>query len=66
MDNSHNWIFHKNSYTGKWHAVKSDEYFLLKNDLNNPSVLSSSSVDTLIEIINKTNGDPELIKKLTK
>ena len=66
IPNTHNWIFHKNHYTGNYHAVKSEDYFLLKNDISNPKVLSSSKIETLEEIINKTNGDPELIKILIK
>ena len=55
IENSHNYVFHKNAYTGFWHAVKSEDYFLLKNDLENPRVLKHTNIYSLLEIIEK-NG----------
>lgn len=66
MANTHNWIFHKNDYTGSWHAVKAEDYFLLKNDINNPKVLAAEYIEDLESLINKTDGDPSEIKKLLK
>jgi len=61
----HNWIFNFNEHTQKWVAVTRDNYFDLFNSSNSENCLKSSSIDTLIELINKTNGDIEKIKVLT-
>lgn len=66
ISNVHNWLFHKNEYTGRWYAAKRDDIHLMFNDIQNPKVLSSTNPDTLVEIINKTDGNPELLNKLTK
>jgi len=64
MNNIHDWIFHKNCYTNKWCAVKRDNYNLLFSNYNSPLVLKSSSIKTLEDLINKTDGDEKAISKL--
>lgn len=66
MTNTHGWLFHKNAYTNKWHAAKREDVHLLFNDIQNSKVLRSSSIDTLQELINRTNGDHKQINKLIK
>lgn len=58
----HNWIFNFNEYTQKWSAVTRDNYFDLFNGCKD--CLKSSNINTLIELINKTNGDDNKIKEL--
>lgn len=62
MDNISNWIFHLNPITNNWEATTRDNY----NDLfsNNKEVLKSKDINILIELIEKTNGDPIKINKL--
>ena len=38
-------------------AVKRDDFPLLFSDIKNKNILKSNKIETLIEIINKTNGD---------
>lgn len=70
MKNTHGWLFHKNAYTNKWHAARREDIHLLFNDIQNPKVLRSSSIATLEELINRTNGDEsqlnELVNKVKK
>lgn len=66
MDNTHDWVFHKNTYTKKWHAVKRENYAMLFSNISDPRVLKRSSIHTLEELINKTNGDVNKINKLLK
>lgn len=61
----HDWIFHYNSYKNRWDATTRDNYPALFSGLNE-GVISSSNFNTLIEIIEKTGGDKEKIKKLIK
>ncbi len=56
---THNWLFHENELTGKWHAAKREDAHLLFNDSTNPKVLRSSNINTLREIIRKTDGDTD-------
>jgi hypothetical protein len=62
MSNISGWIFNYNDYTHLWSAAKREDYFELFNG-NKGRVLSSSNIETLIELINKTDGDPTLIEK---
>lgn len=61
----YDWVFHFNTYTQKWDATTRDNYNLLFNDRKSGKVLSSSELWTLVEIINRTNGNPDKIEKLT-
>lgn len=61
----HDWVFHYNTYTGNWDATTRSNYNALFNGKNS-EVLSSKDIWTLIEIINRTNGDKTKIQKLTK
>ena len=60
----HDWVFHYNTYTGHWDATTRENYNALFNGKNS-GVLSSKDIWTLIEIINRTNGNKSKIEKLT-
>ena len=64
IDNLHNFIFHYNSITKNWEAVNRDDYHLLFSDNGNDKVLKSKSIDTLRELIIRTNGDQDKINEL--
>jgi len=64
MKNTHGWLFHKNAYTNKWHAAKREDANLLFNDIHNPKVLRSSSITTLEELINRTDGNESQLNAL--
>lgn len=62
----YHYVFHYNGYTGLWSAIPRDVYQQYWNDPDVPGVIRSSSIQTLTEIIYKTNGNLELIEKLLK
>lgn len=64
--NMHDWVFHKNTYSGKWEAVKREHYADLFNNHKSKHILRSSSIKTLEEIINKTDGDENKINEMLK
>lgn len=60
----YDWVFSYNPYTRKWRAAKRENY----NELfsGGDTIISSSSIDTLIEIIIKTGGDISKADKLVE
>lgn len=58
--NLYQWLFHYNHLSEKWNAFKREDYVDVFNGKKKP--LSSSKIDTLIEIIEKTNGDVTKLK----
>ena len=63
-DHLHDWIFHYNAVKGVWDATTRENYNSLFNNRDH-GILSSKDIWTLIELINRTNGDNLKIKKLT-
>lgn len=66
--NLYGWIFKYNPYEDVWNATRDDNYFSLANG-HNHKVLSTKgigNIGTLLDIINKTDGDRKKIKKLVK
>ena len=62
----YDWMFHYNPYTKKWAAIPKDlknEYF---TNYKHPRIIRSSSIDTLVELLIKTEGDPKKLDKLVK
>lgn len=60
----HNWVFHYNQYTDLWNAARREDYNLLFSNLKSDRVLKSRRVETLTELIAKTNGEKIKIDKL--
>lgn len=60
------WVFHFNPYNKIWNAIPREHYLDYWSGDNDDKIIKSHSIDTLIEIILKTNGDNKLIKKLIK
>jgi hypothetical protein len=62
-DNLYDWVFHYNHISKTWAAVKRDEiadYFNGKAK----DVLTSKKHSTLVDIITKTSGDSDKLRKL--
>lgn len=57
------WVFTYNTYTNKWKASKREHYGQLFSG-DKGDVLSSSSIDTLQELIIRTGGDKVKLKEL--
>jgi hypothetical protein len=62
----YHFVFHYNAFSGLWSAIPRDVYQQYWNEPDIPGVIRSSSIQTLTEIIYKTNGNLELIEKLLK
>ena len=60
------WVFHYNSFDDTWGAAKRENQTDLFNDRKSKNVLSSKNIKDLIELINKTNGDENKLKRLVK
>lgn len=67
MEELYGWVFNYNPFTSKWRAVKREFYpMLFSEDENKAPVLSSGSIETLVELIVRTEGIKENIDKLVK
>jgi hypothetical protein len=62
----YDWVFRFNPMDGKWYCAKRDHYNDLFSNMNSEHLLKSSSIKTLIELINKTDGDMSKLEKLIK
>lgn len=62
----YDWVFRFNSIDKMWYGVKRENYNDLFSDLSSKNILKSSSIKTLAEIINKTDGDIKKINSLLK
>lgn len=61
MDNLYDYVFHYNPYNKKWNAIPRDKYLEYWSSKGVEGVLSSSSYETLLELI--TRG-PDFIKNI--
>lgn len=61
MSNLYDYLLHYNHYNGVWSAIPRDKYNAYWSEKKVDGVLSSSSIDTLIEIITKGK---DFIKKI--
>lgn len=60
------WVFVYNPFDQMWNAVPRDIYTQYWNHYKHPRVIRSSKYATLIEILYKTKGDEQEIKKIGK
>lgn len=68
MENLYGWAFNYNPHTQNWRAIKREHYtemFSKTEDENGP-MLVSRDIQTLIDLIVRTNGEKESIDKLIK
>jgi hypothetical protein len=66
MKNLTGWVFVYNEYTEYWQAARREDYNLLWNVISSDKVLKSKKIETLIEIIIKTEGNFSKIKRILK
>ncbi len=64
--NMYDWVFHFNTYTGKWCGAKREHYNDLFNNASSDNIICSKSIHTLHELVNRTNGNKVKINKLVK
>lgn len=60
------YVFHFNHFTELWNAVPRDQYNQYWSDSKTDGVLRSKSIETLVEIIQKTGGSRSLLEQLTR
>jgi hypothetical protein len=58
----YDWLFHYNPFTHKWNAFRREDYSAYFNGEKKP--ISSKDLDTLVELIGRTDGDDKKISKL--
>ena len=61
-----NWIFNKCPVTDIWRTAKKEHYNDMFNDFSSKNVLRSSSINTLIELITKFEGDISKINEYVR
>lgn len=64
MNTLYDWVFNFNPYKNIWNAVKREDYKDLFNESASDNVLSSSNIETLTSLIEKTDGDKDKIQEL--
>lgn len=60
------WVFNYNPYTKQWAAVPRASYQNYWSNYNTEGVYKSKNINTLIEVLIKSKGDPKEIEKLIK
>lgn len=60
------WVFHFNPYAQVWNATKRETYNDLFNKPSSKNVITSSKIDTLIHLIQITDGNISKMNKLAK
>jgi hypothetical protein len=64
---SYNWIFHYNAYTSTWAGFHRDDYHAYWNGGESTfAIIKSSKIETVQEIIKKTEGNKTLLNELTR
>jgi hypothetical protein len=58
-----NWVFHFNPYTNQWAAIPRELYNDYWNNYELERVIKSNKFSTLLEIVQKTEGE-DIEKKL--
>jgi hypothetical protein len=59
----YNWVFHFNPYTNQWAAIPRELYNDYWSNYELEGIIRSSKFSTLLDIIQKTEGD-DIEKKL--
>lgn len=62
MSTLNEWIFHFNPHRKVWEAATRSNYNQIFS--GGEDVLRSSKIETLVEIVNKTDGDKDKIEEL--
>lgn len=64
MEHLYNWVFHYNHFNKIWSAIPRDHYFDYWENAKHPSIIRSSSMETLIELTKKVKEDPDFLTKI--
>jgi hypothetical protein len=68
MDNEYlqNWVFVFNPFKKIWNAIPRECYNDYWNNIKHPDVIRSSKIETLLEVLHKTQGEKSKLNKLGK
>lgn len=61
MENLYGWWFTYNIYNKIWHACKAEDISEVYNNHGSKKVISSPSIDTLIELVIRAQGELEKV-----
>jgi hypothetical protein len=61
---AYNFVFHYNSYTKLWSTIPRESYNDYWNDTNNVNIIRSSEINTLIDLLSKTDGNKNKLEQL--
>lgn len=59
----YDWVFHFNPYTNQWAAIPKNSYNDYWNEHESECIIRSTSFNTILEILYKTEGE-DIEKKL--
>ncbi len=62
--NLYGWLFTYNPYQNKWSCAKRDNYADMFSDRKSKQVYSSTKIETLIEIITKTDFEEHALSDI--
>jgi hypothetical protein len=57
------WVFHYNAIAQGWAAIPRELYNQYWSNYNLEGIIRSSKIETLLQILHKTKGDPIEIEK---
>jgi hypothetical protein len=60
----YDWVFHYNPYSEMWAAVPREIYNEYFQNYNHSSIIRSSNINTLTELLHKSKGDTAIIEKI--
>jgi len=60
------WVFHYCPYSKKWRAATRENQKEIFNNVDSKKVIKSTKIDTLIHLIDLTNGDISKMNKMAK
>ena len=64
MNNLYQWLFHFNPYKETWFAFKREDYVKFFNGDSSVKTVASKNINTLVELVEKTDGDLSKILNL--
>lgn len=58
------YVFHYNIFTHAWAAIPRELYLSYWSDYNQPGIIRSSNIETLLSLLHKAKGDIDEINKI--
>lgn len=61
---AYHFVFHYNAYSKLWSAIPRDSYNDYWNDTNHPDIIRSTEINTLMDLLYKTDGNKNKLEQL--